>query len=211
MRAAEVCSCDRIGQYYYTKTEHCCGSRRYCGCGCCWSTQFAAATQYTTRNAHIKVMMKQQIENDNLIHISGKWIRMIWSCHSFGAIVEQQKQICAKIPRANGEKRNQWDQSKTTTKLRKIHKKHRPKAIHQNACTLSNPNTHTRRERESDRQTNTISPWNKSDNNNYQNTISKEETKSQRNPHLNAHKIRINMINKVFNLLSLITFLAKHK
>lgn len=33
-----------------------------------------------------------------------------------------------------------------------------------------------------------------------------EKTKSQRNPHLNAHKIRINMINKVFNLLSLITF-----
>lgn len=33
-----------------------------------------------------------------------------------------------------------------------------------------------------------------------------EETKSQRNPHLNAHKIKINMINKVFNLLSLITF-----
>ena len=32
------------------------------------------------------------------------------------------------------------------------------------------------------------------------------ETKSQQNPHLNAHKIRINMINKVFNSLTLITF-----
>lgn len=34
----------------------------------------------------------------------------------------------------------------------------------------------------------------------------KEQTKIQRNPHSNVHKIKINMINKVFNLLSLIRF-----
>lgn len=74
--AARVCSCDRIGQYYYAKTKTTVAAQDGI------AVTAAAADAFRSwlllyHTIHIKVMMKQQIENDNLIHILGKLIRII--------------------------------------------------------------------------------------------------------------------------------------